>query len=270
MEGLSVAIRKVSNREFDGQEIMKRILILQSSLCEKKEAIKSMSFEELQRLCSSYLKLAGLYKGIGSYKNAENCYLDAIAIKRKLSVKGSSRAEVCLAAIYEGLGDIYVAQGKEDKALIAYLSEVKVYEKLYKGNTDAYENLLGDKYFLLGKRYKARKLHKEAENLLIKAESIFLKRITKTSDKDIIRRLIELHDILGDHYFQGKDFKKAEKEYFNSLDLRQELSEYNYMDYFSDMGISFYNLARLYRAWGKCEEAESYIKRARYIESEIF
>lgn len=262
MESLSITTKKVSNEEFDRQETMKRILILQSSLYEKKEAIKNMSLEELQKLCSSYLKLAGLYKLIGSYKNAENCYLDAIAIKRKLSVKGNSRVEECLASIYESLGDIYIIQGKEDKALIYYLSEVKVYEKLYKANPEVYEKLLGDKYFLLGKLYKGRELYKEAEKLLIKAGALLHKRLLKASNKEIILQLVELHDNLGDLYLKGKDYKKAEKEYFNSFDLRQELSEYNSINSFCHKSISFDNLGDLYKHWEKYDEAEEFYIKA--------
>jgi len=262
MEGLSITIRKVSNDEFDRQETMKRILILQSSLCEKSEVIKNMSLEELQKLFSSYLKLAGLYKLIGSYKNAENCYLDAIDVKRKLSAKGSSKVSECLASIYESLGDIYKNQGKENKALIYYLSEAKVYEKLYKLKPEDYEKILSSKYFILGKLYKSNGLYKEAEKLLIKARTLLHKRLHNYYDKEIIMKLIELHDSLGDIYLKGKDYKKAEKEYFNSFDLRQEISDYISGNAFYDKGTTFDKLGDLYKYWEKYEEAEDFYMKA--------
>ncbi len=262
MESLLITTRKVSNDEFDRQDIMKRILILQSSLYERKEAAKNMSLEELQKLFSSYLNLAGLYKLIGSYKNAENCYLDAIDIKKKLSVKGNSRVSECLASIYESLGDIYKNQGREDKALIYYLSEVKVYEKLYKVNPEKYEKVLGDKYFLLGRLYNGSGLYKEAEKLLIKARALLYKILLKTSNKEVIIKLIELHDELGELYLKGKDYKKAEKEYYSSFDLRQDLTDYNIMNSYFDKSTSFDNLGDLYKHWEKYEEAEDFYIKA--------
>ncbi|MDE1890699.1 MAG: ATP-binding protein, partial [Planctomycetota bacterium] len=112
--------------------------------------------------------LGNLYSAFNRFDDAENAYLDALNICRKLAEDNPDAYLPDMATTQNNIGNLYIALNRFDDAEKVYLDALNVYRKLAEDNPDAYlpglamtQNNLKSLYLKLEKFDDAEKIFKE-------------------------------------------------------------------------------------------------------------
>ena len=216
---------------------------------------------DLSRL---YNLLGMLYHLQNRSEEAEEYYLDAIEIMKRLVKKNADAYEPDLAVSYNNAGVFYKNQGQPDKAEKYYLDAIEIYERLVKKNADAYEPALAMSYNNAGIFYSDHGQSDKAEKYYLDAIEIY-ERLAKKNADAYEPDLATSYNNAGNFYKKQGQPDKAEKYYLTAIEIRERLVKRNADAYEPDLATSYNNAGVFYSDQGQPSKAEKYYLAAMEI-----
>ena len=239
-------------------------------------------------------ELGGFYRGISKYQKAEEIFLKAKEIIRR--VVGENNPNY--ATTINNLAGVYRLTGNFSKAERLFLNAIEIYKNTSFGESYPYSSALNN----LGLLYMEMKEYEKAVHLFEEA-NVIAKKVNKDpvlyatglgnlasayiglgQIKAAEKLLIEAVDVysenneegnshfgsainsLGQFYFSIGDFAKAEKYFIQALEQRER--DYGLNNH--EFAKASDNLSVLYEKMGRFELAEKYAKQARDAYFNIF
>jgi tetratricopeptide (TPR) repeat protein len=190
---------------------------------------------------TSLNNLGILYKNLGDYAKAEEYYLQALAIQKK--VLGEEHADY--ARSLNNLGILYSDLGDYAKAEEYYLKSLAIRKKVLGEEHADYARSLNN----LGVLYKDLGDYAKAEEYYLQSLAIY-KKILGEEHADYARSL----NNLGTLYKNLGDYAKAEEYYLKSLAKFKKVLGEEHVSY----AMSLNNLGLLYSDLGDYAKAEEY------------
>ena len=208
-----------------------------------------------------YNLLGLLYKAQNRSEEAEEYYLAAIEIQKRLVEKNADAYEPALAASYNNVGIFYDNQGKRDKAEKYYLAAMEIYERLAEKNAAAYEPYLAGSYNNAGIFYKKQGQPDKAEKYYLAAMEI-RERLVKRNADAYEPDLATSYNNAGNLYSNHGQPEKAEKYYLAAIEIYERLVKENAAAYEPELAGSYNNAGVFYKNQGQPDKAEKYILAA--------
>ena len=204
-----------------------------------------------------YNLLGLLYHSQNKPEKAEEYYLAAIEIMKRLVEKNGDAYEPALAGSYNGAGIFYDNQGKRDKAEKYYLAAIEIQKRLVEKNADAYEPYLAGSYNNAGIFYHKQGQFQKAEKYYLVAIEIQERLAEKNADA-YEPDLAMSYNNAGNFYSDHNHSKKAEKYYLAAIEIRERLVKKNADAYEPALADSYNNAGVFYHEHGQPEKAEKY------------
>ena len=208
-------------------------------------------------LGSLYNLLGLLYEAQNRSEEAEEYYLAAIEIMKRLVKKNADAYEPDLAASYNSAGIFYKKQGQFEKAEKYYLAAIEIMKRLVEKNGYAYEPALAASYNNAGVFYSGQGQSDKAEKYYLAAMEIKERLVEKNIDTygPDLARSYSAAGVFYDN--QGKP-KKAEKYYLDAIEIRERLVEKNAAAYEPDLADSYNSAGVFYSDQNQPDKAEKY------------
>ena len=187
-----------------------------------------------------YNLLGVLYDLQNRFEEAEEYYLAAIEIMKRLVEKNADAYEPALAASYNNAGNFYSGQGQSDKAEKYYLAAIEIRERLVKRNAEAYEPNLAMSYNNAGVFYKKQGQSEKAEKYYLAAIEI-RERLVKKNAEVYEPDLAGSYGAAGVFYHEQGQPEKAEKYYLDAIEIYERLVEKNADVYEPELATLYYN-----------------------------
>ena len=204
-----------------------------------------------------YNLLGLLYEAQNRSEEAEEYYLDAIEIMKRLVKKNADAYEPALAMSYNNVGAFYSDHGQHEKAEKYFLAAIEIRERLVKKNADAYEPDLATSYNNAGVFYKEQGQSGKAEKYYLAAIEI-QKRLVEKNAEAYEPDLATSYNNAGVLYSDHGQSEKAEKYYLSAIEIRERLVKKNADAYEPDLAASYNNAGALYSDQGQSDKAEKY------------
>ena len=208
-------------------------------------------------LAELYNLLGLLYEAQNRSEEAEEYYLAAIEIMKRLVKKNADAYEPALAMSYNNVGAFYSDHGQHEKAEKYFLAAIEIRERLVKKNADAYEPDLATSYNNAGVFYKKQGQSEKAEKYYIAAIEI-QERLAKKNAAAYEPDLAASYNNTGIFYAVHGQSQKAEKYYLAAIEIRERLVEKNADAYEPALADSYNNAGVFYKKQGQSEKAEKY------------
>jgi tetratricopeptide (TPR) repeat protein len=196
----------------------------------------------------------------GRYMEAEQAFQQALAVRQKLPE--AQRADA--ARSLDNLGSLYVRQEQFSRALDAYQQAMQIRERSYGSQSlEAAESHLKIAAVYAALANSAGKTDEKRESLIDKAgENFRAARDIYRAKNDQTREAAAERNIAG-VYRLIPDFERAENHLKDALRIQVSIG---------DLGAqvqTLNDLASLYSAWGKNQEAEAALARARSLAGRV-
>ena len=204
-----------------------------------------------------YNLLGLLYEAQNRSEEAEEYYLDAIEIMKRLVKKNADAYEPALAMSYNNVGAFYSDHGQHEKAEKYFLAAIEIRERLVKKNADAYEPDLATSYNNAGVFYKEQGQSGKAEKYYLAAIEI-QKRLVEKNAEAYEPDLATSYNNAGVLYSDHGQSEKAEKYYLAAIEIRERLVKKNADAYEPYLATSYNNAGALYSDQGQSDKAEKY------------
>ena len=185
-----------------------------------------------------YNLLGLLYEAQNRSEEAEEYYLDAIEIMKRLVKKNADAYEPALAMSYNNVGAFYSDHGQHEKAEKYFLAAIEIRERLVKKNADAYEPDLATSYNNAGVFYKEQGQSGKAEKYYLAAIEI-QKRLVEKNAEAYEPDLATSYNNAGVLYSDHGQSEKAEKYYLAAIEIRERLVEKKADTYEPDLATSY-------------------------------
>ena len=204
-----------------------------------------------------YNLLGVLYDLQNRFEEAEEYYLAAIEIMKRLVEKNADAYESGLAMSCYNTGLFYHKHGQSEKAEKYYLAAIEIRKRLVEKNADAYEPALAASYNNAGALYHKQNQPEKAEKYILAAIEIEERLVEKNADA-------YEPDLAGSYYNAGIFYsdhgqpEKAEKYYLAAIEIRERLAKKNADAYEPDLAGSYNNAGVFYKKQGQSEKAEKY------------
>ena len=208
-------------------------------------------------LGSLYNLLGLLYEAQNRSEEAEEYYLAAIEIMKRLVKKNADAYEPDLAASYNSAGIFYKKQGQFEKAEKYYLAAIEIMKRLVEKNGYAYEPYLAGSYNNAGIFYSDHGQSDKAEKYFLDAIEI-QKRLVKKNAEAYEPYLARSYNNAGAFYYKQNQPDKAEKYYLAAIEIRERLVEKNADAYEPELATSYNNAGVFYHEQGHPDKAEKY------------
>ncbi len=164
-----------------------------------------------------------LYNGTHSYKKAEDAYLAALEIRKRLAEKNPDAFEPDLATSYNNIGFMYKSLNRYEEAEDAYLSALEINKRLAGKYPDAFEPPLATSYNNIGAMYDSLKRYEEAEEAYLSALEI-RKRLAGKNPDAFEPPLATSYNNIGLMYKAMKRYEKARKAFISALEIYERLA----------------------------------------------
>jgi len=220
-------------------------LFLEQALGIRKKVLK----EDNPDLAETFNDFAGLYQDQGKYKEAEEYYDNALAIRNKLSENHPD-----LAKTFNDFAGLYQAQGKYKEAEEYYDNALAIRKKLSENHPD-----LAETFNDFAGLYRAQGKYKEAEEYFDNALAIWKKLGNEHPN------IAATFNNLGLLYCDQGNYEKAEEFYNTALNIEKKVLGEDH----PDMAITFCNFGSLYHDQGNYEKAEEFYNTALNIEKKV-
>ena len=211
-----------------------------------------VSDDDIARL---YNLLGNLYSATQRYKEAEDCYEQAVKIYKRLAEVNPEVYELDLATSYNNLGNLYIATQRYKEAEDCFIQALEIRKSLAEVNPEEYEPYLATSYNNLGNLYSATQRYKEAEGCYEQAMKIY-KRLAELNHTTYASYLAVNYINFGNLYRVTQRHKKAEHCYEQALKIRKRLARMNPEAYDPDVATAYNNLGVLYSDIQRYEDAE--------------
>ena len=204
-----------------------------------------------------YNLLGLLYEAQNRSEEAEEYYLDAIEIMKRLVKKNADAYEPALAASYNNAGIFYKKQGQPDKAEEYLINAIEIYERLVEKNADAYEPDLATSYNNAGIFYSDQGQPDKAEKYYLDAIEIRKRLVEKNADA-YEPYLAMSYNNAGIFYDDQGQPEKAEKYYLAAIGIYERLAKKNADAYEPNLAASYNNAGAFYDDQNQPDKAEKY------------
>ena len=215
-----------------------------------------------------YNLLGLLYHSQNKPEKAEEYYLAAIEIMKRLVEKNGDVYEPALAASYNNAGIFYKNQGQSGKAEKYYLAAIEIQKRLVEKNADAYEPDLAMSYNNSGVFYHKQGQFEKAEKYYLAAIEIRERLVKKNADA-YEPDLAMSYNSAGVFYHEQGQPDKAEKYYLAAIEIRERLVEKNADAYEPDLAMSYNNAGAFYDDQNQPDKAEKYFLDAIEIKERL-
>ena len=215
-----------------------------------------------------YNLLGLLYHSQNKPEKAEEYYLAAIEIMKRLVEKNGDVYEPALAASYNNAGIFYKNQGQSGKAEKYYLAAIEIQKRLVEKNADAYEPDLAMSYNNSGVFYHKQGQFEKAEKYYLAAIEIRERLVKKNADA-YEPDLAMSYNSAGVFYHEQGQPDKAEKYYLAAIEIRERLVEKNADAYEPDLATSYNNAGAFYDDQNQPDKAEKYFLDAIEIKERL-
>jgi len=200
----------------------------------------------LNRLGISYRKLKRL-------DEAEECYMEALKLREKLSKDNPDKYRLDLAWTYNNLGVLYKKTNELNASEKVHYKAFKLRKELAKNDPKKYTFYVTCSMHNLGELYSGMKESKRAEIFFKDAIKIRRELIATNPKKYMPALATTLHD-LATLYVDMKQLGEAENLYVEALGLRRTLAKANPQAYKGVLGETLKELSKLYRSMGKTDK----------------
>ena len=200
--------------------------------------------------------LGNLYSAKNEQTQAENTYLEALAIRRNLAKENPATYQSDVAMTLSNLGTLYSAKNEQKKAENAYVEALAIRRKLAKENPRTYGTYVAATLNNLGNLYRGKNEQKKAMNAFEKALAIrrnLAKENPWTYEPDVAATL----NNLGALYSDKNEQKKAKNAYVEALAIRRKLAKENPWTYEPDVAATLNNLGALHSDKNEQDQAEN-------------
>ena len=204
-----------------------------------------------------YNLLGLLYKAQNRSEEAEEYYLAAIEIMKRLVKKNADVYEPDLADSYNNVGVFYDDQNQPEKAEMYYLAAMEIQKRLVKRNADAYEPGLAMSYNNVGAFYDDQNQPNKAEKYYLSAMEIRERLVEKNADA-YEPDLAMSYNNAGAFYSDQGQPDKAEKYLLNAIEIYERLVEKNADAYEPYLATNYNNAGAFYYKQGQSDKAEKY------------
>ncbi len=195
-----------------------------------------------------------LYKAIVHTTEAENCYLEARDILKKLAEKHPRRYAMFLGNIQRGLGDLYSYENNYPKAERLFNLSIKTYQDCPDKNATNYLSNYAQLLVSIGDLYRDESDFRKAEPLFLQAQEIRAALMKK--DSIVFTGLFASgEEALGDFYERRREYAKADSAYHRALTIRTRLTKINPQTNLPDLADTQNSLGDLYEEENKYEKA---------------
>ena len=215
-----------------------------------------------------YNLLGLLYHSQNKPEKAEEYYLAAIEIMKRLVEKNGDVYEPALAASYNNAGIFYKNQGQSGKAEKYYLAAIEIQKRLVEKNADAYEPDLAMSYNNSGVFYHKQGQFEKAEKYYLAAIEI-RERLVKKNVDAYEPDLAMSYNSAGVFYHEQGQPDKAEKYHLAAIEIRERLVEKNADAYEPDLAMSYNNAGAFYDDQNQPDKAEKYFLDAIEIKERL-
>ena len=215
-----------------------------------------------------YNLLGLLYHSQNKPEKAEEYYLAAIEIMKRLVEKNGDVYEPALAASYNNAGIFYKNQGQSGKAEKYYLAAIEIQKRLVEKNADAYEPDLAMSYNNSGVFYHKQGQFEKAEKYYLAAIEIRERLVKKNADA-YEPDLAMSYNSAGVFYHEQGQPDKAEKYHLAAIEIRERLVEKNADAYEPDLAMSYNNAGAFYDDQNQPDKAEKYFLDAIEIKERL-
>ena len=215
-----------------------------------------------------YNLLGLLYHSQNKPEKAEEYYLAAIEIMKRLVEKNGDVYEPALAASYNNAGIFYKNQGQSGKAEKYYLAAIEIQKRLVEKNADAYEPDLAMSYNNSGVFYHKQGQFEKAEKYYLAAIEIRERLVKKNADA-YEPDLAMSYNSAGVFYHEQGQPDKAEKYYLAAIEIRERLVEKNADAYEPALATSYNNAGAFYDDQNQPDKAEKYFLDAIEIKERL-
>ena len=204
-----------------------------------------------------YNLLGLLYEAQNRSEKAEEYYLAAIEIMKRLVKKNADAYEPALAMSYNNVGAFYSDHGQPEKAEKYYLAAMEIQKRLVEKNAEAYEPDLAGSYNNAGALYSNQGQPDKAEKYYLAAMEIRERLVEKNADA-YEPDLATSYNNAGLFYAKQNQPDKAEKYFLDAIEIRERLVEKNADAYEPDLAGSYNNAGVFYSDHGQSDKAEKY------------
>ena len=211
-----------------------------------------------------YNLLGMLYQAQNRSEEAEEYYLAAIEIQKRLVEKNADAYEPALAASYNNAGVLYSDHGQSEKVEKYYLAAIEIRERLAEKNADAYEPDLALSYNNAGVFYYEQGRLEKWEKYILAAIEIYERLVEKNADAYELY-LAGSYNNVGNFYSDHNHSKEAEKYYLSAMEIYERLVEKNVEAYEPYIAASYNNVGAFYDDQNQPDKAEKYFLDAMEI-----
>ena len=204
-----------------------------------------------------YNLLGMLYQAQNRSEEAEEYYLAAIEIMKRLVKKNGDAYEPDLATSYNNAGAFYAVHGQPQKAEKYFLDAIEIRERLVEKNVEAYEPDLATSYNNAGAFYDDQNQPDKAEKYYLAAIEIRERLVEKNADAYEPYIAMSYNNAGGFYYGQNQP-DKAEKYSLAAMDIYKRLVEKNADAYEPALANSYNNAYVFYDDKGDFDKAERY------------
>lgn len=205
------------------------------------ELRKRMNDEPGMAIC---LQLIGnVYLGKNEHEKAKQYFKESLAINLKL------QNEPRIADSYDLIGQVFQDSGPADSALMYYQKSMDNYE------------LLGDAIGYLRSLLHQASVHQKEKNF-DEALAIYQKALDRTSRQNSRSMRAQIYDRLGDIYNSRDDLVAAYDYYKQSIDLYEELQNYE------SLSLILFNMGLIHLKNNEYGEGYQILKRAIEMDKE--
>ena len=204
-----------------------------------------------------YNLLGMLYEAQNRSEEAEEYYLAAIEIMKRLVEKNAAAYEPALATSYNNAGVFYGNQGQPEKAEKYYLAAIEIKERLVEKNAAAYGPYLAMSYNNAGAFYYKQNQPDKAEKYYLAAIEI-RERLVKKNAEAFEPALAGIYNNAGALYSDHGQSDKAEKYYLAAIEIYERLVKKNADAYEPDLAMSYNNAGAFYYKQNQPEKTEKY------------
>ena len=208
-------------------------------------------------LAELYNLLGLLYEAQNRSEEAEEYYLAAIEIMKRLVKKNADAYEPALAMSYNNVGAFYSDHGQHEKAEKYFLAAIEIYERLVEKNVDAYEPALAMSYNNAGAFYYKQNQSEKAEEYYLAAIGIRERLVKKNADA-YAPDLAMSYNSAGIFYSGHNQPEKAEKYLLDAIGIQERLVKENADAYEPDLAMSYNSAGAFYSDQGQPDKAEKY------------
>ena len=219
-------------------------------------------YEKCEVLATDDVKKANILNNLGilqantnRFKEAEECYQEALKIRMELSESNPQTYFADVAVTLNNLGLLHAKANRSEEAEKSYAEALEIYRKLAESNPQTYLAYVALTLNNLGNLQVNTNRSKEAEESYNEALGI-RRKLAELNPQTYFADVAMTLNNLGVLYVSNNRLKEAEESFNESLEIYRKLAESNPQAYLSYVAGTLNNLGNLQANTNRSKEAE--------------